>query len=317
MKLHLDKDIFKQFINKINSETNIDTDILEKDYYVCCVLKELSEKQDYLKAYFKGGTAVYKMLNTTNRFSEDIDLTVKVLENQSKTQNVKRLKDSALDYKIDGLELLKEECIDNKGSVTSIYKYDTVFNIEDLPLHRAGKIQIESTSFTVSEPTEQYSIEPMLYKFASENEKQILKEEYNVSSIELEIIKLERIFVDKLFAAEFYYIRDMYTDMTKHLYDIAVLYENEKIKTLINNKNEFMRLVEYKRTEETYRKGGIDSSLKIQNFTCLKADFNNEMIKSFNNMQDKYILKDKYKLYLKDISETLENIKDIMSKYNI
>ncbi len=35
MKLHLDKDVFKQFINKISSETDISMDILEKDYYVC------------------------------------------------------------------------------------------------------------------------------------------------------------------------------------------------------------------------------------------------------------------------------------------
>jgi len=317
MKLHLDKETFKQFINKINIETKIDTDILEKDYYVCCVLEELSKKQNYLKSYFKGGTAVYKILDTANRFSEDIDLTVKVIENQSKTQNIKRLKESALDYKIDGLELLKGECMDNKGSITAIYKYDTVFNIEELPLHRAGKIQIESTSFTVSEPTEKYTIEPMIYKFASDSEKQILSQNYDVSSIELEIIKLERIFVDKLFAAEFYYIRNMYTDMAKHLYDISVLYENEKIKNLINNKNEFMKLIEYKRKEETYRKGGIDSSLKIQDFTYLKVDFNNEIIKSFNNMQDKYILNDKYRLTLNEIIEVLKAISIIAKNYEI
>ena len=34
MKLHLDKDVFKQFINKISSETNISVDILEKAYSV-------------------------------------------------------------------------------------------------------------------------------------------------------------------------------------------------------------------------------------------------------------------------------------------
>ena len=58
MKLHLDKETFQQFINKISAESNIDLDILEKDYYVCCVLEELSKKQNELKAYFKGGTAI-------------------------------------------------------------------------------------------------------------------------------------------------------------------------------------------------------------------------------------------------------------------
>lgn len=32
MKLHLNRDVFKQFINKISSETNIAMDIFKKDY---------------------------------------------------------------------------------------------------------------------------------------------------------------------------------------------------------------------------------------------------------------------------------------------
>lgn len=53
------------------------TDVLEKDYYVVLTLKELAGMQkDDLPAFFKGGTALYKALKTTNRFSEDIDLSV-------------------------------------------------------------------------------------------------------------------------------------------------------------------------------------------------------------------------------------------------
>ena len=57
---------FKNFLQIIKERANIDADIIEKDYYVCAVLKELSKKQNYLKAYFKGGTAVYKILENMN-----------------------------------------------------------------------------------------------------------------------------------------------------------------------------------------------------------------------------------------------------------
>ena len=181
MYLHLKEKEFKNFLQIIKERANIDADIIEKDYYVCTVLKELSKKQDYLKAYFKGGTAVYKILENMNRFSEDIDLTVKVLSEESNTRNKKRLKESALGYKIDGLELIKGECIDNKGSVTGIYKYTSVYADSKIPLQRAGKIQVESTSFTVSEPTEKYYIEPLLYKLASDEEKKILEEKFDIS----------------------------------------------------------------------------------------------------------------------------------------
>ena len=174
MKLHLNKELLKDMIDALNTRSGIAIDIIEKDYYVCMLLKELSKKQSELKAYFKGGTAIYKILDTMNRFSEDIDLTVKVLAEESNTRNKKRLKESALGYKIEGLELIKDECIDNKGSVTGIYKYNSVYADMDEPLQRAGKIQVEATSFTVSEPTEEYYIEPLLYKLASESEKKIL-----------------------------------------------------------------------------------------------------------------------------------------------
>lgn len=201
MNLHLNKELFRETIDTLNTKTGVAIDIIEKDYYVCAVLKELSKKQDYLKAYFKGGTAVYKILENMNRFSEDIDLTVKVLPEESNTRNKKRLKESSLGYKIDGLELIKEECIDNKGSVTGMYKYTSVYADSKIPLQRAGKIQVESTSFTVSEPTEKYYIEPLIYKLASDDEKKILEEKFDISKIKIEIIKLERMFIDKIFAA--------------------------------------------------------------------------------------------------------------------
>ena len=106
-------------------------------------------------------------------------------------------------------------------------------------MQRAGKIQIESTSFTVSEPTEKYYIEPLIYKLSNDDEKKILEEQFDITKIEIEIIKLERMFIDKIFAAEFYYIRNMYMDTAKHLYDISVLFNNNKIQKLLSNKYEY------------------------------------------------------------------------------
>ena len=77
MKLHQDKNAFRVLLEHIHERTGYRTDVLEKDYYVVLMLRELAEKQkDGLQAYFKGGTALYKALKTTNRFSEDIDLSV-------------------------------------------------------------------------------------------------------------------------------------------------------------------------------------------------------------------------------------------------
>ena len=308
MKLHLNKELFRDLIDTINTRTGIAIDIIEKDYYVCMILDELSKKQNELQAYFKGGTAVYKILDTMNRFSEDIDLTVKVLSDQSNTKNRNRLKESALGYKIDGLQLIKEECIDNKGSVTGIYKYESVYADNEIPLQRAGKIQVESTSFTVSEPTEKYYIEPLIYKLANADEKKILEEKFNISKIEIEIIKLERIFIDKIFATEFYYIRNMYMDVSKHLYDITVLFNSDKIQKLLNNKEDLSKLIKYKRQEEKARIGGIEENTEIKDFTYFKLNFSNDLIQAFESMQSKYVLNDKYKVSIDEVKHILRKV---------
>ena len=268
MKLHLDKEVFKQFVNKISIETNITMDILEKDYYVCCILQELSKKQEELQAYFKGGTAIYKILDTMNRFSEDIDLTVKVNEELSNTQKKKLFERTAFDYDVKGLILNKEKSIKYGKSETAFYNY------------------------------------------ANDDEKKILRENFEVEPIKMKIIKLERMFIDKVFAAEFYYIREQYTDASKHIYDLCVLISNDKIEKLFNNEQELRRLVGYKRKEESVRTNGIMENIKIKDFSYLKCNFNNEFINKFENMQDKYIINDKYKIDMNKIKNILKNIKE-------
>ena len=106
MKLHEDKELFGEFLREIYNRAGIDLDILEKDYYVCMVLKEIALKQSEMNVYFKGGTAVYKILPTMNRFSEDIDLTYKPEDSISKNQNRKRLESTATEYNIKGLKYI-------------------------------------------------------------------------------------------------------------------------------------------------------------------------------------------------------------------
>lgn len=311
----MSKEILEELILKINNRTNIRNDILEKDYYVCLVLKELSLKQHELQAYFKGGTAVYKILNHMNRFSEDIDLTVKVNDDESNTSNKTRLKKSALNYNINGLELMKDETIDKKGGITSFYKYDSLFSLNEL--FKSERIQIEATSFTVSEPISTYIIEPLIYKYASKEEKKILKENYNISEFKIEIIKLERIFVDKIFAAEFYYEKNMYEDVSKHLYDICIMIKNQDIEKLLNNKSELIKLISYKRIEEKIRIGGINENKKIFEFDYLKQNFNNALINSFGRMQKIYVLDDESKITVDDIKKTLKRLLDIFTNFKV
>ena len=303
--LHENKEEFANAVNLASEYFRVLPIIVEKDYYVTMILRELSKRLGFV--VFKGGTSLSKCHKAIKRFSEDIDLTVKVLPEESNTRNKKRLKESALGYEIEGLELIKDECIDNKGSVTGVYQYTSVYEDSEIPLQRAGKIQVESTSFTVSEPTEKYYIEPLIYKLANDKEKKILEEQFDITKIEIEIIKLERMFIDKIFAAEFYYIRKLYMDTAKHLYDVSVLFNNDKIQKLLNDKDELNKLIDYKR-QEKIRIGGIDEKTAIKDFSYFKLEFSDSLIREFENMQNKYVLNDKYKFSIDQVKEILNKI---------
>lgn len=115
-------------------------------------------------------------------------------------------------------------------------------------------------------------------------------------------------FIDKIFAAEFYYIRNMYMDVAKHLYDISILFSNDKIQKLLENKYELSKLIDYKRQEEKVRIGGIDENTEIKDFNYFKLEFSDELIKEFENMKNKYVLNDKYKVSIDDVKNILQKI---------
>src|SRR6202021_2966088 len=51
--------------------------IVEKDFWVCWILKQLFSMEDLSgRLLFKGGTSLSKIFHAINRFSEDIDLAV-------------------------------------------------------------------------------------------------------------------------------------------------------------------------------------------------------------------------------------------------
>ena len=247
MKLHEDKFAFLNIINLIHEASSIRADILEKDYYVTLLLRELAGKQVTLPAYFKGGTALYKAQKSIRRFSEDIDLTV-CIDNCSNSQAKKRLEMATKKYQALPRTSRKDLEDDRKGSITTVYDYTPLVGVDsDDPLQRFGYVKVEGTSFTVSEPFTPLEIEPILYTYATEEQRNILQSQYNVAPFMINTIRLERIFADKIFAAEFYYERKMYFDVAKHLYDVSVMFDLEQIQEMIQNQQTFLEMLGYKR----------------------------------------------------------------------
>lgn len=314
MKLHLDKESFRLIIDSVSIKNNVRKDILEKDYYVTLLLRELSIKKNQGYAYFKGGTALYKALKSIRRFSEDIDLTVKIDDCPNQSQSQKRLKEATLKY-----SFLKkgDVAVNKKGSITCEYLYDSLFvlDVSD-ELQRFGKVMIEATSFTISEPIRKIVIAPYLYELANDQQKQILERTYDVFPFEIETISLERIFIDKVFAIQFYFERKEFNDVAKHAYDITILLNNECIKTFLNNKDKLSKIIEYKRKEEKNRIGGVSQDLKIYSFDYFtKLSLCDEFSNAFEKMQKIYVFNEDDKLVLNDVINALSKLHYLLKDF--
>lgn len=294
MKLHRDKYSFLNIIGLIHSVTGIREDILEKDYYVTLLLKELSEKQETLPAYFKGGTALYKAQKSIRRFSEDIDLTI-CIDNCSGSQAKKRLETATKKYISLPKTSRKELEDDRKGSITAVYDYMPLVTVDtDDPLQRFGYVKVEGTSFTVSEPFSTLEIEPVIYTYATEEQRSILREQFGVMPFPIKTIRLERIFADKIFAAEFYYERGMYFDVAKHIYDVSVMLDLQPIQDMLGNTGLFLEMSEYKRLEETRRTGSDLAERKFSDFKIFSGMSDNTALKgAYQNMQKNYVFSEK------------------------
>ena len=290
MMLHEDKYAFLAILNQIHDLSGIRLDILEKDYYVTLLLKELAEKQKNLPAYFKGGTALYKALKSIRRFSEDIDLTVNV-ENCSNSQAKKRLEEATKKYCSLPRTTDKTMEEDHRGSITTVFDYEPVVPVDEVdPLQRFRHVKIEATSFTVSEPFSEMEVEPVLYTFASEKQRDILRNRYGLESFMLQTIKLERIFADKILAAEFYYDRKMYFDVAKHVYDVSIMMDLPEIQALMDNAPELLRMIGYKKLEETRRIGSDLDNRPFSEYKIFDGLKDNKALESdFQRMQNDYV----------------------------
>ena len=293
MKLHEDPAAFQVLLSSVSERSGIREDIIEKDYYLTMLLSELATQQEHLPAYFKGGTALYKALGRMIRFSEDIDLTVES-QDCSRSQAKKRLELAANGYRSLARTSDKEREDNRRGSITSVYEYTpiTVVNPEDA-LQRFGYVKVEATSFTISEPYEMLMVAPLIYQQATEEERGILRSQYDVDEFPVATITQERIFADKILAAEFYYERDMLFDVAKHLFDLTVMMRTERIQCLLADSEELIEMLSYKRQEEEKRIGSDLSVKPFSDFSLFPSICDNPDLRlAYDKMQRIYVFDD-------------------------
>lgn len=233
MFLHKDdRELLRDILVTVSEKSGIDESIVEKDYYVTMILKELACRN--ADVVFKGGTSLSKAYHVIERFSEDIDITFDERLGEARRKKVK--------YQLlQPISELLELPIDNWDSIES----DKDYNHYDFSYMSVGAedrsglrpyIKLETALMSYAYPTEEKEITSIIYDHMVEEEPEIIQM-YGLEPFVMKVQTLSRTFIDKLFAVCDYYLIGKPTRNSRHLYDIY------KLKDYVKFDADFMVLV--------------------------------------------------------------------------
>lgn len=219
MYLHKDdKELLRDIIVTVSERTGVDESIVEKDYYVTMILKELVQRNP--NVVFKGGTSLSKAYHVIERFSEDIDITFEEHLGEARRKKIKYqlLKpiSEELDLVIENWQLIESDKDYNHYD----FIYDSVCSEDKRGLR--PYVKLETALMSYSYPTEEKKITNIIFECLAAEEPEILNE-YGLEPFPMKTQAISRTIIDKIFAVCDYYMTGKATRNSRHLYDIFKL----------------------------------------------------------------------------------------------
>ena len=219
MLLHEDKELFREVVISAAEALDLAVPIVEKDYYVTMILKNLSEECS--ECVFKGGTSLSKCHHVIDRFSEDIDISF----SNKLTQGMrKKLKNDTIAGISDalGMQILDWEHTHSRRDYNCYtFSYESIEGYVTLGRLIPG-VKMEVSLASISFPTVRLPVDSYVYEFLKKENMDIAAQ-YGLLPFEMNVQGLERTLIDKVFAICDYYLQGKTKRYSRHLYDIYML----------------------------------------------------------------------------------------------
>lgn len=312
MNLHEEKEIYKDAVTYVAQYTGISATIVEKDYWVSCILKRISDSDYSDNIIFKGGTSLSKAFKLIERFSEDIDLAIVYPHECSNNSGKERfLKKVAKTITAGFTEVEIPGTTSKKGRFRKAaynYPYSISGNSND---KIKDNIIVEINSFTKPEPNFRKIINSIIAEYISENQPELI-EFYSLKPFHINVLDFRRTFIEKIFSI----IRHSYNENAieelkrkiRHLYDICILLGNVEIESFIYS-DEFSEMIKKVKDDDKNNShfNGIWLEEKWSDSIIFK-----ETEKTWNNLERSYNIELKKLVY--GNLPSAENIKSSVRK---
>lgn len=280
MWIKLNKEQKIQTLEQTANEKGLPAFVIEKDWWVCVILKAIFQSKYADSIIFKGGTSLSKAYQLIDRFSEDIDLIIdrNLLgfdELKSKAK-IKKLRKASGGFIINEF---REELIvqlEQLGITSDLYEikyndhvddtsdpntleiyYNSVVPVSDAYIQQ--RVLLEMGARSLIEPAEPKSI----VSFVDEKYKSL---EFAEPAFMVQVVVPTRTFIEKalLLHEEFSKpIDKIRTDrLTRHFYDLDKIYQSEYGKLAIADDQLFDTIVDHRKTVTPLR--GLDYSNHVK-----------------------------------------------------
>lgn len=210
---------FTDLIRATASARGIPAPIVEKDYYLTRALLFLS--RDHAGRFvLKGGTSLTKGWNLLERFSEDLDLLLKVeFEGREISKGERERRLTAMASTIEAAPgFAAVQCrypVETGVHRTAEFSYPGA--VEDLA-GLSKTIRLEMGTRGGPNPLARRTVHSMVSQYAARHGLTHLAED--LQAFEVEMLDVKRTFVEKLFTVHAAYEQDRAANKTRHYYDL-------------------------------------------------------------------------------------------------
>lgn len=241
MKLHEFPDEFRDLISIVATDKHLPESAIERDYYIVMLLQNLANSEYAEKCVFKGGTSLSKCYpGSIERFSEDIDLTYLGMDESDKVcdKTIKKI-ETVMTVGAD-VEKIGEER-SNRSKSMSVWFGD-----------KSNRVKLEIGSSIRPDPYSKRTLKTYIQEFLEEHDGAEDIAKYELEEISLNVLNIERTFVDKLMSVKRHAICGTIDKKVRHIYDVTRLFELQEIQDFLEDKDELKRLIRITKDTDSY-----------------------------------------------------------------
>ena len=234
MKLHENKQLFRQAVEFTALQMGIPAIYVEKDYWVTFILHTVYHHEIGKETVFKGGTALLKCFGLIQRFSEDIDFIVMRREGESNTRLTTKIRQistvvNAVLPEIEIPEVTQKMGMNRKTAHNYAKEFQGSYGqVRDV-------IIVEATWFGCYEPYTTKAVSSFIYEMMINTEQESLATDYGLLPFVVMVMEPRRTFCEKIMSlVRFSYGKNPLEDLRnkiRHAYD---LHQMLQIKELLD-----------------------------------------------------------------------------------